>query len=211
MTQNIYDTPEFFAGYSKLGRSVQGLDGAAEWPAMRALLPDLRNLRVVDLGCGFGWFCRWARAQGSGFGARAGCLREYARKGLPETQPVEGITYRRMDLENGSAPRSLLRSAVRSLCTTSKIWAVSSKRDPRCVDSRVQAGLFYRTSHLHGVTQAGMVDRRRRGIDHRPVDSDLKEGPRNNRLAGKGSRQAAPHPWNHGEPAAPHRLHPLPH
>ena len=65
MTQNIYDRPEFFKGYSQLGRSVAGLDGAAEWPALRALLPDLRGLRIVDLGCGFGWFCRWARAQGA--------------------------------------------------------------------------------------------------------------------------------------------------
>jgi SAM-dependent methyltransferase len=65
MTQNIYDDPEFFAGYSRLGRSVEGLDGAAEWPALRALLPDLEGKKVVDLGCGFGWFCRWARAQGA--------------------------------------------------------------------------------------------------------------------------------------------------
>ena len=61
MTQNIYDNPEFFEGYSRLSRSVEGLDGAAEWPALKALLPELRGLRVVDLGCGFGWFCRWAR------------------------------------------------------------------------------------------------------------------------------------------------------
>ena len=65
MTQNIYDNPEFFAGYSRLGRSVEGLQGAAEWPALRALLPELRGRRVVDLGCGFGWFCRWAREQGA--------------------------------------------------------------------------------------------------------------------------------------------------
>ena len=65
MTQNIYDQPEFFKGYSQLGRSVAGLDGAAEWPALRALLPELRGLRIVDLGCGFGWFCRWARTEGA--------------------------------------------------------------------------------------------------------------------------------------------------
>ena len=65
MAQNIYDKPEFFESYSRLDRSVRGLDGAGEWPAMRALLPDLRGKRVVDLGCGFGWFCRWARQQGA--------------------------------------------------------------------------------------------------------------------------------------------------
>lgn len=30
MAQNIYDREDFFAGYSRLGRSVEGLDGAAE-------------------------------------------------------------------------------------------------------------------------------------------------------------------------------------
>jgi SAM-dependent methyltransferase len=65
MTQNIYDNPEFFAGYSQLGRSIEGLDGAAEWPALRAMLPAMDRIRVVDLGCGFGWFCRWARQAGA--------------------------------------------------------------------------------------------------------------------------------------------------
>ena len=65
MAQNIYDNAEFFAGYSRLPRSVQGLDGASEWPALRALLPDLRGATVLDLGCGFGWFCRWARQHGA--------------------------------------------------------------------------------------------------------------------------------------------------
>jgi SAM-dependent methyltransferase len=65
MTQNIYDNEGFFDGYSRLPRSVQGLDGAPEWPALRALLPDLHGLAVLDLGCGFGWFCRWARQAGA--------------------------------------------------------------------------------------------------------------------------------------------------
>jgi SAM-dependent methyltransferase len=41
------------------------LDGAPEWPAIQMLLPELRGKRVVDLGCGFGWFARWAMSQGA--------------------------------------------------------------------------------------------------------------------------------------------------
>jgi len=63
MTQNMYDDPSFFVGYSQLDRSVDGLAGAAEWPAIQTMLPDLRGLKVVDLGCGFGWHCRYARQQ----------------------------------------------------------------------------------------------------------------------------------------------------
>jgi hypothetical protein len=35
MTQNIYDNDEFFAGCGRLPRSVEGLEGAPEWPALR--------------------------------------------------------------------------------------------------------------------------------------------------------------------------------
>ncbi len=65
MTQNIYENPDFFTGYSQLQRSRQGLDGAPEWPALRAQLTAMEGLRVVDLGCGYGWFCRWAAAEGA--------------------------------------------------------------------------------------------------------------------------------------------------
>ena len=56
MARNIYDTPDFFAGYSGLNRSLHGLDGAPEWPSIQAMPPDLRGKRVVDLGCGFSRF-----------------------------------------------------------------------------------------------------------------------------------------------------------
>ena len=103
MTQNIYDNPEFFAGYSRLDRSVEGLEGAAEWASLRALLPDLRGLRVVDLGCGFGWFCRWAREQG----AAAVLGVDVSEKMLArarETTTDSAITYLRADLEHLELP-----------------------------------------------------------------------------------------------------------
>jgi SAM-dependent methyltransferase len=65
MAQNIYDNPDFFAGYSQLPWQMHGLDGAPEWPSIRTMLPDLAGKRVVDLGCGFGWASRWMRGQGA--------------------------------------------------------------------------------------------------------------------------------------------------
>lgn len=65
MSQNIYDNQTFFDGYAQLSRSVQGLEGAPEWPTIRSILPDLQGKKVVDLGCGYGWFCRSAREQGA--------------------------------------------------------------------------------------------------------------------------------------------------
>lgn len=114
MTQNIYDHPDFFAGYSALERSVEGLAGAAEWPALRAMLPDLTGKRVLDLGCGFGWFCRWAREAGA---ARVLGLdvseRMLERARAETTDPA--IAYGRADLEALELPEAAFDLAYSSL------------------------------------------------------------------------------------------------
>ena len=98
MTQNIYDNPEFFAGYSSLPRSVEGLDGAPEWPTLRSLLPDLKGRRVLDLGCGFGWFCRWARDAGAAQVLSVDVSANMLARAR-ETTPDSAITYQQADLE----------------------------------------------------------------------------------------------------------------
>src|SRR5215469_8585283 len=99
MTQNIYDNEEFFAGYSRLRRSVEGLDGAPEWPALRALLPDLCGLKVLDLGCGFGWFCRWARQQGAAHVLGIDISEKMLARARAATED-RLIIYVRADMEN---------------------------------------------------------------------------------------------------------------
>ena len=98
MSQNVYDHPEFFSGYSQMRRSVEGLNGAAEWPALRALLPDLTGLRVLDLGCGFGWFSRWAREHGAGEVKGVDISANMLERARTSTDD-DGITYLQADLE----------------------------------------------------------------------------------------------------------------
>lgn len=76
--QNIYDDSAFFSAYGTLPRSQHGLSAAPEWPELRHMVIDgrlpLRNSarsleghRVLDLGCGYGWFARWARDNGAAY------------------------------------------------------------------------------------------------------------------------------------------------
>jgi ubiquinone/menaquinone biosynthesis C-methylase UbiE len=103
MTQNVYDDEVFFAAYSRLRRSVEGLDGAPEWPALRAMLPDLRGLKVLDLGCGFGWFCRWARQQGAAHVLGIDVSEKMLARARATTQE-EAISYTRADMEQLELP-----------------------------------------------------------------------------------------------------------
>ncbi len=65
MPQNIYDDQDFFEGYRRLRDGDSGLNGSVEEPAVIGLLPDLGGRSVLDLGCGFGDFCRFARSRGA--------------------------------------------------------------------------------------------------------------------------------------------------
>ncbi|RWN25114.1 bifunctional 2-polyprenyl-6-hydroxyphenol methylase/3-demethylubiquinol 3-O-methyltransferase UbiG [Mesorhizobium sp.] len=114
MAQNIYDRPEFFAGYSQMARSVHGLDGAPEWPAIRALLPDLDGKRLVDLGCGFGWFARWAKARGARHVLGLDLSRNMIERARADTSDPD-VDYVIADLDRLELPQASFDFAYSSL------------------------------------------------------------------------------------------------
>ena len=176
MTQNIYDNAGFFAGYSQLRRSVDGLDGAPEWPTIKSMLPKLAAARVVDLGCGFGWFCRWAREAGAasvlGLDVSANMLAR-AR----ETTPDPAIVYRQADLETLELPAASFDLAYSSL-TLHYIEKL--------------AALF---ATVHRAPRAGRKLRllRRASALHRARARLSRRRPAHDGLAGRGRGEAAPH------------------
>lgn len=60
MKENQYDNAQFFQKYSEMTRSKMGLQGAGEWQEFRKILPEFGGKTVLDLGCGYGWHCKYA-------------------------------------------------------------------------------------------------------------------------------------------------------
>jgi SAM-dependent methyltransferase len=176
VTQNIYDNAGFFHGYSQLPRSIHGLDGAPEWPTLRNMLPDLHGLRVLDLGCGFGWFCRFARQQGA-----ASVLgidvseRMLARAKAGTSDPA--ISYQRADLEELTLVPAGFDFAYSSLALH---YIEKLERLLACVHTALAQGAAFVFSVEHPISTApadpGWLDAD--GRKTWPVDRYLEEGPR---------------------------------
>ncbi len=62
---NQYDNEKFYADYALTERSKHGLDGAGEWRQFKRLLPKFEGKNVLDLGCGYGWHCKYAADDGA--------------------------------------------------------------------------------------------------------------------------------------------------
>lgn len=114
MAQNIYDDPAFFDAYAQFSRSILGLEGAPEWPALRAMLPPMQGLRVADLGCGYGWFCRWARQAGAATVVGLDVSERMLAKARAETDD-DAIRYDRADLDRLDLPAAAFDLVYSSL------------------------------------------------------------------------------------------------
>lgn len=62
---NEYDNERFFKEYSKMPRSREGLKAAGEWHQLRLLFPSVEGKCVLDLGCGYGWHCKFLSEKGA--------------------------------------------------------------------------------------------------------------------------------------------------
>lgn len=185
MTQNIYDNDAFFTGYSQLERSIHGLDGMAEWPAMRALLPPMAGLSVLDLGCGYGWFCRWAREAGATQVRGTDVSEKMLARARTATQD-DAIAYDRADLETIDLPARAYGLIYSSLVFH---YLTGFDRLAAQMHRALAPGgrLVFSVEHpvFAAPSNPGWVD----GPDGRkvwPVDRYLDEGPRTTDWLAKG-------------------------
>ena len=112
--RNEYDNESFFREYAKMSRSKDGLSSAGEWHQLKPLFPPLQGKAVLDLGCGYGWHCRFAAEQGA--------LRvlgiDLSRKMIDEAQKrstEKQIEYRVCGIEEYEYPENMWDCVVSNL------------------------------------------------------------------------------------------------
>lgn len=177
MGQNIYDDPDFFAGYGQLERSRSGLDGMPEWRALAALLPDMKGRHVVDLGCGYGWFCRWALEMGADEVLGVDVSEKMLARARSEPGPA-GIRYRRSDLETLTLPEAAFDLAYSSLAIH---YVENLERLLATIHRALVPGGSFVFSTEHPIYMAPRRPRWQTDADGRktwPLDAYLIEGPR---------------------------------
>ncbi|ASZ12863.1 class I SAM-dependent methyltransferase [Chitinophaga pendula] len=103
MKENKYDDARFFSRYGKMQRSQLGLAGAGEWHALRHMLPTVAGKDVLDLGCGFGWHCRYVMEHGAGSVVGIDISEKMLARAR-EINSMEGITYMRQAIEDVKYP-----------------------------------------------------------------------------------------------------------
>ncbi|WP_043622529.1 bifunctional 2-polyprenyl-6-hydroxyphenol methylase/3-demethylubiquinol 3-O-methyltransferase UbiG [Ensifer sp. ZNC0028] len=184
MAQNIYDRPEFFEGYSQLGRSVHGLAGAAEWPAIRALLPDLSGNRVVDLGCGYGWFSRYAREAGAAHVLGLDLSEKMIARAKADTSDA-AIDYRIADLDQLDLPEASFDFAYSSLAFH---YVEDFGRLAATIHRALAPGAHFVFTIEHPIYMASLNPGWRITDGERtwPVDHYSAEGPRTTNWLAKG-------------------------
>lgn len=173
-----YDDPGFFDEYAKMARSQGGLLAAGEWHQLEPMLPDFAGLSVLDLGCGYGWHCRYAAEHGAsrvlGIDASERMLAEARCR-----NPGASIDYRRCAIEDYEYPESAWDCVISNLVLH---YVADLDAVYRLVRRTLKPGGIFvfnieHPSFTAGVGQDWVYDAA--GCpDHWPIDDYFRPGPR---------------------------------
>lgn len=111
---NIYDDNEFFQAYAQMDRSKDGLNAAGEWYQLKLMFPDLQGKTVLDLGCGYGWHCKYA----IDLGAKEVLGIDISNKMLDKAKQLnkdEHIKYQRCKIEEYNYPENTYDFVISNL------------------------------------------------------------------------------------------------
>ncbi|HAW69834.1 MAG TPA: SAM-dependent methyltransferase [Firmicutes bacterium] len=114
MKENKYDDPRFFNQYKQMARSTGGLQAAGEWHEFQKMMPDFHSKRVLDLGCGFGWHCRYAVERGAHSVVGVDLSEKMLQEARAKT-PSPRIEYVLMAIEEVEFPERTFDTVISSL------------------------------------------------------------------------------------------------
>lgn len=114
MKENKYDNEVFFQKYSQMMRSQEGLKGAGEWSELQKILPDFAGKRVLDLGCGYGWHCKYAADQNADYVLGTDISKRMLQTAR-EINPAPQIEYRCTAMEDLDFPEHTFDVVLSSL------------------------------------------------------------------------------------------------
>lgn len=101
----IYDDTDFFNAYATMARSQKGLEAAGEWHRLKLLFPNLKGKSVLDLGCGYGWHCRYCVQKGAvkvlGIDASAKMIEQARKRNFDQA-----IEYKVCSIQNYAFPKN---------------------------------------------------------------------------------------------------------
>ena len=185
MKQNKYDDDTFFNKYSNMDRSKNGLEGAGEWHELKKMLPNFKDKRVLDLGCGFGWHCRYAVENG----AKSVIGIDISQKMLSEAKnktKCGNIEYICMPIEDIDFPEESFEVVISSLA----LHYIKSFEDvlDRVYKCLSRGGDFIFSVEHPIFTAQGPQDwyyDDKGNILHWPVDHYFTEGIRNAKFLGE--------------------------
>lgn len=168
-----------------MSRSKNGLEGAGEWHELKNMLPDFRNKRVLDLGCGFGWHCRYAAENGARLVVGIDISQKMLSVAKSKTQ-YENIKYIRMAIEDIDFPKESFDVVISSLA----LHYVESFEDvlARVYKCLSKGGDFVFSVEHPIFTAQGPQDwyyDDKGNILHWPVDHYFTEGIRNAKFLGE--------------------------
>ena len=182
---NIYDEPQFFSAYAQMPRSKAGLAAAGEWSQLRPLFPNLTGKQVLDLGCGYGWHCRYAAEAGA-----AGVLGiDQSEKMIAKAKALtasERIVYQVCSLENFSYPANTFDLVLSNLALH---YVADLAKVYRKVLGALKPGGHFLFNIEHPVFTAGVNEdwiRDEAGTPlYWPVDHYYSPGPRETLFLGQ--------------------------
>lgn len=178
MKENKYDNERFFQKYSQMMRSQKGLQGAGEWSELQKILPDFCEKRVLDLGCGYGWHCKYA-ADHHAASVLGTDLSEKMIQTARTINAAPSIEYRRVAMEDLDFPERSFDVVLSSLALH---YVEAFAPLVRNISKWLVSGGSFVFSVEHPVftsygTQDWYYDENGE-ILHFPVDNYYDEGPR---------------------------------